>query len=239
RTAGRIAGTARTQFPARCRRVRHLPRHRRGFRARHVRPRSASRSRRDAARAAARPAAAVAGAMKPRRRSVASTLQSCGARFVVLAACSAAAQASAGSGAGWIEGRVFLDLNRNGRFDAGEPPRSGTKVSNGRELVLSDADGRYRLPLRDGATLFVIRPPDADVPRGVDGLPRFWKHHFPAGSPSLRYGGIAPATIGDADFALLPATRRDPEEVVVSLLGDPQVGNARELDWLERDIIAP
>lgn len=177
--------------------------------------------------------------MKPRRRSVASTLQSCGARFVVLAACSAAAQASAGSGAGWIEGRVFLDLNRNGRFDAGEPPRSGTKVSNGRELVLSDADGRYRLPLRDGATLFVIRPPDADVPRGVDGLPRFWKHHFPAGSPSLRYGGIAPATIGDADFALLPATRRDPEEVVVSLLGDPQVGNARELDWLERDIIAP
>jgi hypothetical protein len=139
----------------------------------------------------------------------------------------------------WIEGRVFLDSDADGRRDADEPGRLGVKVSNGREIATTDADGRYRLPLQDGDTLFVIRPPDAELPRGGDGLPMFWKHHFPTGSPSLRYAGIAPAGIVDGDFALLPAAQETSGKLTISVFGDPQVSNARELDWFERDIIEP
>lgn len=155
------------------------------------------------------------------------------------AAQAAADPALEAGAASWIEGKVFLDANADGRRDRAESGLAGIKVSNGRELATTSADGRYRLPLRDGATLFVIRPPQADLPLGADGLPRFWKHHAPKGSPALRYGGIAKTRIVDADFALLPATPANADTFTVSVFGDPQVGDARQLDWFERDIVAP
>jgi hypothetical protein len=35
---------------------------------------------------------------------------------------------------------------------------AGVKVSNGRDLVVSDGQGRYRLPERPSSTVFVIKP---------------------------------------------------------------------------------
>jgi hypothetical protein len=69
-------------------------------------------------------------------------------------------------------------------------------VSNGRIVVRTGDDGGYSLPVRDGDSIFVIKPRGWMVklePR--TGLPRFAYVHEPAGTPAhlnLRYNGIAP-----------------------------------------------
>lgn len=56
-----------------------------------------------------------------------------------------------------VEGRVWLDANGNGRLDAGEQGVAGCLVSNGTQLVRTDADGHYRLePCSNPTAVFVI-----------------------------------------------------------------------------------
>lgn len=138
-----------------------------------------------------------------------------------------------------ISGRVFIDANGDGSYDPSEAGVAGAAVSNGRSVARTDADGRYHLDLRAGDTLFLVKPPGLRVPRRSDGLPAFWKHHFPAGSPALRYGGIAPTHVQEGDFALLEAREAGDGALEVLVFGDPQVSDARQLDYFERDIIAP
>lgn len=136
-------------------------------------------------------------------------------------------------------GRVYLDRNGNGTQDASEPGVAGIKLSNGRDLALSGRDGRYRLALRDGDTLFLIKPPDHALPRGAGGLPRFWRHHFPHGSPKLRYGGIQAQSAAHADFALLPGDAAGRQGLEVLVFGDPQPKTLAEVDYYARDIVEP
>jgi hypothetical protein len=136
-------------------------------------------------------------------------------------------------------GHVYLDANGNGRRDVGESGVAGVKLSNGRDIVRSDRRGRYKITLRDGDTLFVIKPPGYRFPTGAAGLPVFWKHHFPKGSPSLRYGRIAPVSARRAQFALVPDASEDRSPFEALVITDPQIKNARELDYYVRSIIAP
>lgn len=46
---------------------------------------------------------------------------------------------------GGVTGRVFLDLNGNGRFDRGEEPLPNVRVIVGSVYAMSDADGTYRV----------------------------------------------------------------------------------------------
>jgi hypothetical protein len=92
-----------------------------------------------------------------------------------------------------IAGAVFDDANRNGRLDAGEPGVPDVKVSNGREVVLTDAKGGYRLPARSDMAVFVVQPSGWRVPTDERWVPQFAYQHKPAGSPkALRYGGLPP-----------------------------------------------
>ena len=52
--------------------------------------------------------------------------------------------AIAASGCG-VSGRVFLDENRNGRYDAGEPGIPRVPITDGVNFALTDADGRYEI----------------------------------------------------------------------------------------------
>ena len=136
-----------------------------------------------------------------------------------------------------VHGEAFLDLDGDGRRGAGEPAAEGVKVSNGREVVLSGDDGRFALQVRQGDTVFAIKPPGHGLPTGDNGLPRFWQHHFPGGSPDLRYGGIPAGTVDRFDVALQPAApAAGPLEVLV--MADPQVKNMADVDYYARDIIA-
>lgn len=136
-------------------------------------------------------------------------------------------------------GRVFLDLNGNGRLDRGELGVAEVKVSNGREVVRTDAAGRYRIALREGDTLFVIKPPTYRFPINAQGLPAFWRHHFPKGSQRLQYGQIEPVDARRSDFALLPGADAVPQPLELLLIADSQVGNPEQLEFYRRSIIAP
>jgi N terminal of Calcineurin-like phosphoesterase len=47
-------------------------------------------------------------------------------------------------------------------------------VSNGREVVKTDASGRYALPIEDGRCIFVVKPTGYAVPVDENMLPRFY-----------------------------------------------------------------
>lgn len=136
-------------------------------------------------------------------------------------------------------GRVFVDTNGNGRRDAGEAGVAGVKLSNGRDIVRTDVEGRYRIELREGDTLFLIKPPGHDVPMRADGLPDVWRHHFPKGSAALRYGGIARSSARRSDFALLPPTHQADAELRLLVFADPQVRSLEEVEYYRRSIVEP
>src|SRR6056297_369932 len=55
-------------------------------------------------------------------------------------------------------GVVFEDLNENGTRDKDEPGIEGVMVSNQKDVVLTDRDGRYSLPVTNQTLLFVTNP---------------------------------------------------------------------------------
>jgi hypothetical protein len=100
-----------------------------------------------------------------------------------------AGNASAGS---W-SGRVFLDANGNGIFDAGETPVKECVVSDERTLARTDAEGRYQIEMPAGAaTLFVVNASNT----------------WPAGSwwRPVKDGRVA----GQQDFALRSERQEGP-----------------------------
>jgi hypothetical protein len=109
-------------------------------------------------------------------------------------------------------GVVFHDRNRNGIRDAGEPGIPNVLVSNQREVVKTDAQGRYRLPVDDDTILFVIKPRGWALPVTEDNVPRLYYVHKPNGSIPVRYGGVPPdrtvASIGG--LPAVPAARARP-----------------------------
>lgn len=118
-------------------------------------------------------------------------------------------------------------------------PLPGIKLSNGRQIVLSDEAGRFSVPVREGDTVFVIKPAAHAVERGEDGLPRFWRHHLPSGSPPLRHGGMGPSHAAAEPWDILLHPRRTQATHEVLVFGDPQPKNATEAGYYERDIVEP
>ena len=161
---------------------------------------------------------------------------------VLFAACAAApppAAAPTGADGAFATGIVFRDGNENGTRDPGEAGIAHVAVSNGREVVRSDARGRYRLPVGDDTILFVVKPSGFSTPRSDTGLARFYYIHKPAGSPTdLAYPGVAPTgPLPDSvDFPLVPEDQPDAFRMV--LLGDTQPYTIEEIDLLARDVLA-
>lgn len=137
-----------------------------------------------------------------------------------------------------LSGFVFVDQNANGLRDTDEPGLSGVLVSNGREVVMTDATGRYSLSVRERTTIFVIKPSGYTVPRGEHNLPDFYRLHWPVGSgEELRYGGV-PATghlPAEHDFVLLPGSASETFSVLV--VADPQVHNPVHVEYYEKRFI--
>ncbi|MCA9080208.1 MAG: calcineurin-like phosphoesterase family protein [Planctomycetaceae bacterium] len=134
-------------------------------------------------------------------------------------------------------GVVFHDQNGNGQYDAGEPTLAGVRVSNGRDIVATNAAGRYELPVTEDTILFVIKPSGWQVPMSDHQIPQFYYIHKPAGSPESRYPGVAPTgpLPKSVDFALTP--NDEPEEFKALLFGDPQPRNQQEVDWISHDVV--
>lgn len=154
-------------------------------------------------------------------------------RFVLLLLCCIAFPVAAAD----MSGRVFVDRDGDGRRDPREPGVAGVKVSNGRDIVVTDGGGRYRIAVRDGDTVFAIKPPGHAFALRGNGLPGFWRHHFPRGSLRPRHGGIAKTRASGAfDVALTPQARTA-AELDVLVFADSQPKTALQAGYFERDIV--
>ena len=133
------------------------------------------------------------------------------ARIGALACCAVLEASVAVASTGF----VFEDTNGNGKRDPGEPGLASVQVSNGIDVVTTDAAGAYRIADRPGALVFVIKPRGFKNPVDGANLPLF---HAPAGA--------------DADFPLQRA--EEPDDLRALILTDPQPSSPKEVDYLLR-----
>lgn len=90
-------------------------------------------------------------------------------------------------------GFVFDDANKNSTKDKSEKGIEGVQVTNGRDVVTTDAEGRYNLPVYDDMNVSVTQPAGWQVPVDADQFAQFSYVHKPKGSPSdLKFGGLKP-----------------------------------------------
>ncbi|MGD9670084.1 MAG: calcineurin-like phosphoesterase C-terminal domain-containing protein [Hyphomicrobiaceae bacterium] len=141
-----------------------------------------------------------------------------------------------------ITGHVVEDIDETGLRRAGAPGIPGAMVSNGREVAITDLDGRWQLPITDGDSVFIIKPSHWSLPGKATGVPQFSRLHQPAGSPQnmpRRYSGVAPTgdLPGSIDFVL--QRRPEPSRFDVVLVADTQPGNDEELSFVRDAILAP
>jgi len=138
-------------------------------------------------------------------------------------------------------GIVFDDRSETGRRRPGDPGIPGVMVSNGRDVVVTDAEGRWRLPLAEGESVFVVKPPGWATPTGPGGVPRFSYLHQPGGTPrdlACRYAGVAPTGPLPNPIELPLRRRPEPRRFDVLLAADTQPENATELAYLRDDIVS-
>ena len=135
-------------------------------------------------------------------------------------------------------GIVFDDQNGNKKREDGENGIPGIRVSNGRDIVRSDDQGRYEIQVDDDDIVFVIKPRDWVTPLNKDNLPQFFYIHKPAGSPKgTRFAGVAPTgpLPSSIDFPL--RKRPEPDKFKAIMFGDPQPRNVTEVQYMQHDVI--
>jgi hypothetical protein len=156
-----------------------------------------------------------------------------GAASLALASATNEAHAQANDTA---RGVVFEDIDRSGARGA------NVMVSNGRDVVKTDSDGRWSLPVQPGDALFVIKPAGYAPPVDpVTQLPRFFYLYVPDGTPAalnLRFAGIAP-TGKLPDSIDFPLHKQDESTTFSALLlTDPQPESLEELGYVRDDVLS-
>jgi hypothetical protein len=145
---------------------------------------------------------------------------------------------AAGQGEKQVSGYVFHDANSNHKRDNKEPGIAGVAVSNGREVVVTDEDGYYALPVSEDAPIFVIKPKNWMTPVNEQNLPQFSYIHKPGGSPDhYRYRGVEPTgdLPGEINFPLYKT--QEGNEFKMLVFGDPQPYSLQDVDFLAEDIV--
>lgn len=135
-------------------------------------------------------------------------------------------------------GIVFVDTNANGIPESDERRLPGVGVSNGRQVVRTDSQGAWSLPVDQDTVIFVIKPAGYRPPLDTNHLSRFYYIHKPAGSPaSLQFPGVEPTgpLPASIDFPLHPATEPDAFDVI--FFGDPQPRDQKEIDYIAHDVV--
>jgi 3',5'-cyclic AMP phosphodiesterase CpdA len=139
-----------------------------------------------------------------------------------------------------ISGTVFEDRNENSTQDRRERGIRGVQVSNGREVVTTDRQGRYELPVEDNMTVFVTQPRGYQVPVDEDNVAQFSYNHLPEGSPDLKYGGIDPtgAVPAALNFPLAQSKETKSPEQHCLIGGDIQTYTEEEVEFARAGVFA-
>ena len=129
-------------------------------------------------------------------------------RDIIKLGAGAAAYSSLAKAAGIHHISGYVRCHESGRG------LSGILVSNGRNIVRTDADGFYQMAVHEDDVIFVIKPRDYAPLLDDLMLPKL---HAPAG-------------VRNHDFVLV--SEPEEESFDVLLIADPQPGNREELGYL-------
>ena len=137
-----------------------------------------------------------------------------------------------------VRGIVFEDQNNNGKKERKEPGVANVGVSNGTQVVLTDQDGQYELPVGEDNAIFVVKPADYTLPVDKNNLPQFYYIHKPQGAPDLEFETVAPTgkLPKSVDFPLMPTEEK--ENFTALLFGDPQPYTQEEVEFFARGIVS-
>ncbi len=126
---------------------------------------------------------------------------------------------------------------RNRKKDPDEKGLEGMRVSNGRDIVVTNSDGKYEIGIGDDSIVFVIKPRGWMTPVNSLKLPEFYYIHKPKGSPESRFPGVMPTgPLPDSvDFPLTP--QKEPDQFKALMFGDTQPRNVQEVEYMAHDII--
>lgn len=136
------------------------------------------------------------------------------------------------------KGYLFNDKNNNQIKDTGEEGIAGVAISNSRQIVVTNNDGYYSIPIDNDDPIFVIKPKNWMTPVNDKMLPQFYYLHKPNGSPDyFKYGGVEPtgSLPEEINFPLYPEAF-DPQFKIV-VFGDPQPYSITEVDYIAEDIV--
>jgi hypothetical protein len=138
-----------------------------------------------------------------------------------------------------IRGIVYHDEDRDSSSDDQEDGVPGVNVSNGREVVKTDENGRYELPAYEGMTLFVTKPSGWEVPLDGKNFPQFFYHHLPEGSPPLQFEGLPPTgpLPQEINFPLVETTASADDPINCAVIGDTQTYSNQELGFLRDGVV--
>src|SRR5690625_2651963 len=143
----------------------------------------------------------------------------------------------------FLEGQVFDDVNQNSKLDGDERGVPGVAVTNGVEVVQTDGDGTYELPVRDNMTVSVTQPSGWQVPVDSDMFAQFSYNHMPAGSPDLEFGGIEPTgdTPRAVNFPMIESDATAQSDQDCAIASDTQAYDMTEMgyarDGAVRDLV--
>ncbi len=139
-------------------------------------------------------------------------------------------------------GSVFEDADGTGRRGPDTLGIPGVMVSNGRDVVRTDAEGRWSLKVADGDSVFVIKPTGWVLPiEPATQLPRFAYVYAPNGTPAsldLRFPGLVPTgpLPESIDFAL--RRQEEPDRFEALLFTDPQPESLAEIGYIRDAVVA-
>lgn len=138
-----------------------------------------------------------------------------------------------------IRGVVFEDGDGDGKRSADEAGIPGVLVSNGLEVVKTDADGVYELSVRPDMNLTVVQPSGWRTPTDHRRVPQFFYIHKEGGTPEpLRFGGL-PDT-GSVPIAVNFPLRRSERDsrFRVAVIGDSQTYSHTEVGYFRDSAVA-
>lgn len=136
------------------------------------------------------------------------------------------------------KGTVYTDANKNGKQERRERGVPEVSVTNGEQVVRTDASGRYELPVKDDNIIAVIKPSGFLVPLDGNNFPQYYYSYKPKGSPKSKFPGVAPTgkLPRSIDFGLIPT--EDKEQFTALIFGDPQPYTLEEVDYFARGVVA-
>lgn len=136
-----------------------------------------------------------------------------------------------------VTGYVYNDLNNNNKKDKEEQGIGNVAVTNGEQVVLTDANGKYELPLGIDNIISVIKPSGYTVALDDNNLPKFYYNHKPQGSPQLKFKGVCPTgkLPKSVDFGLIKTEENN--DFTALVFGDPQPYNLEEIEYFKKGII--